>query len=177
MGIYIFVIFLIVWFIIVYNDYIKQRRLIKEEFSNIDFYLKKRYDITPILLTVVKGYALYEFQSYELVIIEDIIEAKNTARKNKTQNKSSTEKEFSNKLNKMFDICKKYPIIANDTEYIRLYKELRNIEIDIEKAAVNYNKLACELNKKMKKVPGLLVASLFDIDEEPYFIFENLYDK
>ena len=54
-GIAIFIIILFV--VITYNYLVQSRNKVKEVFSTMDVYLKKRYELIPNLVEVVKGYA------------------------------------------------------------------------------------------------------------------------
>ena len=51
---------LIIIFIAVYNSFIVRRNRIDNSFSQIDVQLKRRSELIPKLLEVVKGYAKYE---------------------------------------------------------------------------------------------------------------------
>ena len=63
MYIYIIVgiiVILLIYILITYNSFINSRNLVKEAFSTMDIYLKKRWDIIPNLIEVVKSYSKYE---------------------------------------------------------------------------------------------------------------------
>ena len=51
---------LVLWFVYMYNRFIKQKNVVKEAWSGIDVQLKKRYDLIPNLVDTVKGYSGYE---------------------------------------------------------------------------------------------------------------------
>lgn len=51
---------IVLYTIIQYNSLVKTNNLVKEAFSTMDVYLKKRWDLIPNLVEVVKGYANYE---------------------------------------------------------------------------------------------------------------------
>src|SRR3954463_12627615 len=57
-----------------YNKLVRLRQLIKESWGNVDVQLKRRYDLIPNLVNVVKGYAQHERQTFDAVI-----EARNRA--------------------------------------------------------------------------------------------------
>lgn len=54
------IIILLVYVLVTYNELIKTNNLVKEAFSTMDVYLKKRWDLIPNLVEVVKGYAKHE---------------------------------------------------------------------------------------------------------------------
>ena len=50
----------IIWVIVTYNNLVKLRYLCFNAWSQIDTELKRRYDLIPNLVEVVRGYAGYE---------------------------------------------------------------------------------------------------------------------
>ena len=50
-----------------YNNLVQLRNKVKEAFSTMDVYLKKRYDLIPSLVEVVKGYAKHETDTLQEV--------------------------------------------------------------------------------------------------------------
>ena len=51
---------IIVYFICAYNKGITLKNYVKEAFSTMDVYLKKRWDLIPNLVETVKGYTEHE---------------------------------------------------------------------------------------------------------------------
>lgn len=64
-GIIVLLIAIVIW---VYNKFVKNRNLVKDAWSNIDVFLKKRHDLIPNLVNIVKGYATHEKDTLEKVI-------------------------------------------------------------------------------------------------------------
>ena len=58
---------IIFWFIAVYNSLVSLRNNAKEAWSDINVQLKRRYDLIPNLVEIVKGYASHERQVFENV--------------------------------------------------------------------------------------------------------------
>ena len=61
------VIVIILYVFITYNKLVKYNNYVKEAFSTMDVYLKKRWDLIPNLVEVVKGYAKYEKETIEKI--------------------------------------------------------------------------------------------------------------
>ena len=59
---------LVIWFIAMYNGFVKIKNRVDEAFATIDVYLKKRYDLIPNLVETVKGYAAHESGTLEKVV-------------------------------------------------------------------------------------------------------------
>ena len=56
---------IIIWLIIIYNLFIRDRNLMKEAWSGIDVQLKRRHNLIPNLVTTVKGYSKHERNLFE----------------------------------------------------------------------------------------------------------------
>ena len=61
------IILILLYVLVTYNGLIKSKNLVKEAFSTMDVYLKKRWDLIPNLVEVVKGYASYEKETIEKI--------------------------------------------------------------------------------------------------------------
>ena len=167
-GIVIFVLVLVFWFVSIYNKLVSLRMNVKEGFSTIDVFLKKRYDLIPNLVETVKGYANHENET-----LSKVIEARGNAISASPQDKSKCEGDLSNALSKLLMISESYPDLKADTQFINLQNQLQNIESEIEKSRRYYNGVVKEFNTTIKKVPTCIIASLFKFKEEPFFEIEN----
>jgi LemA protein len=58
----------IIAFIMMYNGLIRLRNKVDEAYATLDAHLKKRYDLIPNLVEIVKGYASHERDTLEAVI-------------------------------------------------------------------------------------------------------------
>ncbi|NLC65106.1 MAG: LemA family protein, partial [Erysipelothrix sp.] len=54
------IVVLVIAVIGIYNSLVRGRNLVKEAFSTMDVFMKKRYDLIPNLVETVKGYASHE---------------------------------------------------------------------------------------------------------------------
>src|SRR6185436_15294949 len=50
----------LVWVVIAYNLLVRDRNRVSQGWSDVDVQLKRRHDLVPRLVEVVKGYAGYE---------------------------------------------------------------------------------------------------------------------
>lgn len=62
------IVFLLIYWVVVYNSLINGRNQIRRAFSGIDVQLKKRWDLVPQLVSTVKAYAAHEAELFEKVI-------------------------------------------------------------------------------------------------------------
>ena len=58
----------LLYFVVVYNKLIKLNNSVNESFATMDVYLKKRWDLIPNLVEIVKGYAKHEKDTFKEVV-------------------------------------------------------------------------------------------------------------
>ena len=54
------IVVIVIYVIMAYNSLVQTKNTVEEAFSTMDVYLKKRWDLIPNLVEVVKGYAAHE---------------------------------------------------------------------------------------------------------------------
>lgn len=162
----------VIWGVATYNKLVSLRMNVREGFSTIDVFLKKRYDLIPNLVETVKGYAAHEKGT-----LERVVEARGNAISSSPEDKSKYEGELSNALSRLLMISENYPDLKADSQFINLQKELQNIELEIEKSRRYYNGTVNNLNKAVQSVPSCIIASLFKFKEESFFELENMEER
>ena len=64
---------LVLYVIVTYNGLVSLRNKVKDQHSQIDVELKRRFDLVPNLVETVKGYAKHEKST-----LEDVVKARNS---------------------------------------------------------------------------------------------------
>lgn len=163
------IIVLLIYIISTYNKLIKLRNIVKEAFSTMDVYLKKRWDLVPNLVEVVKGYAKHE---------KDVISKVTKLRTNTYQNMSINKKiDINNKLDesvlKIIAISEKYPDLKANQNFLELSKELARIEEDIANSRKYYNGSVRIYNTNVLVFPNNILANIFGFKEAKMFEVSN----
>ena len=65
---FLLLLFVLIFFWSTYNRFILLNNRVKEVWSDIEVLLKRRHDLIPNLVEVVKGYAAHEKETLEAVI-------------------------------------------------------------------------------------------------------------
>lgn len=160
---------LIMWFVSTYNKLVSARMKVRESFSTVDIYLKKRYDLVPNLLESVKGY-----MGYENEVLSKIVELRGKAVSgSSTEERMEHEKEMSNAINKLLVVSESYPELKANEQFLDLQQQLKSIENDLEKARRYYNGTVTNLNTMVNMMPTNIIANMFNIKEEAFFEIEK----
>ena len=163
----IFVIF--VW--TTYNRLILLRNRMKEAWSDIDVLLKRRYDLIPNLIEVVKGYATHEKST-----LEEVIKARNMAMaaSSKTiEEQAKSENFLSGTLKSLFALTENYPELKANVNFLELQKELVDTENKIQSSRRFYNTNVLALNTKIEMFPSNIIANFFKFEKGQFFNLEN----
>lgn len=163
----VIVFFLIVLFLIIigYNQLIKLRNMVNDQWSQIDILLKKRYDLIPNLVETVKGYAKHEKDTFEAVINA----RSKSASANSVIDLNIANSELTGALNSLFALSEAYPDLKANTNFIDLQKNLKEIEDKIAYARQFYNDTVLKYNNKVEMVPTNIVALLFGFKKCTFF--------
>ncbi|MGL5964529.1 MAG: LemA family protein [Fusobacteriaceae bacterium] len=162
-----------IYFIGVYNSFVKMKNMVEEGFSTIDVYLKKRYDLIPNLVNTVKGYAKHESET-----LEKVIKARNTyATANSIEDKIANENMISGALNKLFSLSESYPDLKANTNFMTLQGDLKKIEEDLAQARKYYNGTVKNYNTQCETFPSIVIAKIMSFKKYPYFEIKNEVER
>ena len=158
-------IILFIYILVTYNTLIKLNNILKEAFSTMDVYLKKRWDLIPNLVEVVKGYAKHE---------KDVLNQITTLRTNNYQNMSINKKinvneQLTQDISRIIAISENYPDLKASQNFLELSRDLTKIEDEIANSRKYYNGSVRIFNTKIQVFPNNIIAKLFNFKEENMF--------
>lgn len=161
--------FLFLFIVLIFNNLVRNRNLTKEAWSGIDVQLKKRHELIPRLVDVVKGYA-----SHEQNLLTHITELRNLAtRETDLGEQEKVQIGIAQDLNKLFVIVENYPELKANENFAQLQVEISKVEHDLQRARRYYNGAVRDLNTKIQQFPSNIVASIFKFEEHPFFDIQN----
>lgn len=158
-----------------YNRLILLRNRMKEAWSDIEVLLKRRYDLIPNLVEVVKGYA-----THEKTALEAVIKARNMAistDKKTIEQQAQSENILSGTLKSLFAVSEKYPDLKANENFLELQKELVDTENKIQSSRRFYNTNVLALNTKIEMFPSNIIANFFNFEKGQFFNLENKEEK
>ncbi len=156
---------LILFFIIVYNDFIQLINRTNEAWADIDVQLKRKYDLIPNLIGIVKSYSKHESK-----IFEDVTEARSKAlNATSIDDKDSSDDQVRSVLGKLFAIAENYPQLKASDNYLKLQDELTETENILASARRFYNGNVRDLNTKIEVFPNNILAKLFNFQKRDFF--------
>lgn len=154
---------------ITYNSLVKTRNIVLEAFSTMDVYLKKRWDLVPNLVEVVKGYAKHEKETFmQITSLRTTSYDQLSAEK-----KINVNEQLTQGLSKIMAIAENYPELKASQNFLDLSQNLARVEEDIANSRKYYNGAVRKMNTKVQMFPSNLVASMFGFKEYNMFEIET----
>ena len=151
------IILIIIYAFILYNNFISLDNKVKEAFSTMDVYLKKRWDLIPNLVETVKGYTKYEEET-----LTRVTKLRNNVYNEMTNDeKIINNEELSSDVSKIMALKEAYPELKANENFIDLSNKLTKIEDDIANARKYYNGTIRIYNNKVQMFPNNIFAKLF----------------
>ena len=152
----VIVVLLVLYILITYNDLVKKNNIVKEAFSTMDVYLKKRWDLIPNLVEVVKGYAKHEKDT-----LDEITSLRTKSYDNMSEsNKISVNEKLNESIQKIMAISESYPELKANENFMQLSKELTKVEDEIANSRKYYNGAVRILNNKILMFPSNIIAKI-----------------
>ena len=159
------IVILLIYILITYNSFINSRNLVKEAFSTMDIYLKKRWELIPNLIEVVKGYSKYENET-----LTKITSLRSSSYDELTMdNKININEDLSRCLSNIFAVSENYPELKANELYTNLSNNLISIEDEIANSRKYYNGTVRNFNNKIQMFPNNILAKLFRFKEFKMF--------
>jgi LemA protein len=154
-----------------YNKLVRLRQLIRESWHNVDVQLRRRYDLIPNLVNVVKGYAQHEQQT-----LAAVIEARNRAEANHNSvaSQAADEQAMVRAAKQLLAVVEAYPQLKASQNFLALQRELIETEDRIAAARRFYNANVREYNVSRTTFPVMLVAGMGDFPPADYFEVEDI---
>lgn len=151
------IVLILIYAFVTYNGLVKANNLVKEAFSTMDVYLKKRWDLVPNLVEVVKNYTEYEKET-----IEKITKLRTSTYENMTMDKKiNVNEELTQDLSVIMSVSENYPDLKASENFMELSQDLTKVEDEIANSRKYYNGSVRNYNNKIQMFPSNIIAKIF----------------
>lgn len=160
---------LILWAIVVFNLLVRDRNRVAQGWSDVDVQLKRRHELIPRLVEVVKGYA-----GYERALLSSLAELRTRgAAETHPGARGEVEKSVSSGVQKLVALVENYPDLKASGNFLDLQNKLAETENQIQFARRYYNGAVNLYNTRIQRFPDLLVANTFGFREAELFDLDD----
>ena len=159
------IVLLVIYMISTYNGLVSLRNKKDDQWSQIDVQLKRRADLIPNLVEIVKGYAKHEKETFE-----EVIKARSAYATAKTpEDEMKASGEITQALNKLFALAEAYPELKANENFLGLQKDVSDTEDKISYARQFYNDSVLTYNNKVQMFPSNIIANMFNFKKATFF--------
>jgi len=164
---------LVVWSIAIYNGLVKLRTMVEEGWSGIDVQLKRRANLIPNLVELVKGY-----MSHEKNLLTEVTGLRvRSLEATEVGQQSAIEDQLTRAISRIFAVAENYPDLKANQNFLDLQQRLAEIEDQIQMARRYYNGTVRNLHIKVDQFPGNIVAVKFNFVKAEFFEIEEPGDR
>jgi len=162
----ILVVFLLLMPFSAYNSLIKKRNQVTNAFSSIDVMLKKRFDLIPNLVEVVKRYAIHEHDTLtKIAEMRSRMLSGNLGPAEKTD----LNNQLGRSVQGLIMTAENYPDLKADAHFRNLEATWTETEEQIAASRRTYNAAAIEYNNSIMTFPTNLFAKSFNFNTAQLF--------
>lgn len=156
---------LCLWAIAQYNGVVRLKALLNEAFSGIDVQCKRRSDLIPNLVAIVKQYSIHEKE-----VLENVTRMRSVALgSTDIDQRAKAEAGITGALKTLFAVSESYPDLKANQNFLQLQRDLVVIEEELNLARRYYNGTARNYNTKICVFPTNIIVSTFNFGAVPYF--------
>jgi LemA protein len=155
--------------VIAFNRLTHLRQLADNAWADIDVQLKRRHDLIPSVVSVVKGHA-----GYEKGTLEAVVEARSRALQARgPAARGAAEGGVTGSLHRIFAIAEGYPDLKAAESFLELQRTLTEVEDHLQQARRYYNAVVRDYNTAIGQFPSNLVARVGGFREREFFGLED----
>lgn len=151
----------ILYFILIFNIFTKQKNAINNAKSLIEIYLTQRFDLIPNLQQCTKKYMKYESET-----LENLTKLRVKYINEKTLKNGGI---LNDEINNTVIILENYPELKASEQFMNLQKNLTRIENQLQAARRIYNQEVEKYNNIIMIFPNNIVAKIFNLKKEEFF--------
>ncbi|NBC06404.1 MAG: LemA family protein [Bacteroidetes bacterium] len=157
-----------------YNAFVEIDEDVENAWSKVQSAYQRRADLIPNLVNTVKGVA--DFEKSTLTAVQEA-RSKATSMNVDASNLNPEQiKQFqqaqsglSQSLGRLLMVSERYPQLQANQSFRELQVQLEGTENRIKVARDRYNDVVTNYNKKIRRFPGTIYASMFGFDERGQF--------
>jgi len=153
-----------------FNRLVRLRNQALAAWSDVEVQLKRRHDLLPKLVEAVRRHA-----AYERSVLEEVtrLRAETAGARGGPERKAVPEGRLGEAVQRLLALAEAYPELRADRGFVRLQREISEVENDLQHARRFYNGAVRLLNTRIDSFPDLLLARVFRFRPMAYFQLEG----
>ena len=157
--------------VVMFNRLVRTRHMAREAWSGIDVQLKRRSELVPRLVHVVKGYVAHEPN-----VLTEVTELRGAGRAlpvGAVGQRGQVEGALSLALGRLLAVAEAYPDLKASGNFLDLQQQLSALESELQMARRYYNGAVRNMNILIESFPSNLVAGPFGFTRMDFFELDD----
>lgn len=151
----------------IYNNLVYLKNQVNKSFSSVDVLLKKRWDLIPNLVAVVKNHLEFEQQTLaEVTRLRSQVMSGEVS----TEQRLTLENQISRSMGNIVALMENYPDLKSEQHVNQLLESLNETEEQISAARRFYNSAVTDYNNALEMFPSNIVASSLRYQAKELFV-------
>lgn len=155
----------LLWLAWTWNRLVALRAALRAAWASVDVLLKRRADLVPQLVAVVRG-----SMDHESNTLTRVTESRSSAlAADGVAQRANAEEQFGGAVRQLVALVESYPTLRANASALEFQRQLSDTENDIAMARRYYNAVCRDLNILRETFPTLLVANMLGFEAGAYF--------
>lgn len=172
-GVGVFILILILWFVGTYNSLIGLNESVDEKWAQVENQYQRRADLIPNLIETVKGARDFEARTQaeiarlrtEALQIKESVSAGGLS----PSSLNNIDMQMRSVLSGLNVVVEAYPDLKATENFLALQSQLEGTENRISTERMRYNEAVRDFNIKIKRIPSKWVAGFLGYEEKEFF--------
>ena len=165
------------WLAWTFNRLVALRNRMRAAWASVDALLKRRADLIPNLVELVRGY-----MGHEQGTLNAVTEARNEAlsaggKPSDNTSRAHAENLLTSGVRQIFALAEAYPELKASENVLALQGQLTDTENDIASARRYYNAVVRDFNTLRESFPTLLVAGTLGFQPGEFFELTDISER
>lgn len=168
----VLIVALVAWLIKTYNKLVKARLRVKNQWSQIDVQLKRKYELIPNLAEIAKGYAKHEGGIFEAFAKARSV-YQQASNEGDIKGIAKADGMLGTALSRLIAVSEQYPELKANEHFSKIMSELSSTEDKIAYSRQFYNDVVTTYNTMREVFPSSIIANMFSFKEAQLYEAEE----
>jgi LemA protein len=150
----------------VYNGLVGKKNDVDYAFSGMDTMLKKRYDLLPNLVAIVKTYMEHEKSTFVEI---SAMRSQRDAPQLKQEEKDALDSKVESAMSRVMLSVENYPNLKANVNFLKLQAAWNECEEQIAASRRAFNSAVTEYNNAFEQFPGSQFAGILNYERKKVF--------
>jgi LemA protein len=165
------------WLAWTFNRLVALRNRMRAAWASVDALLKRRADLIPNLVDLVRGYMGHEQHTLAAVTNARTEALSAGGRPTDNTNRAHAENLLTSGVRQLLALAEAYPELKASENVLALQQQLTETENDIASARRYYNAVVRDFNTLRESFPTLLVAGPFGFQPGEFFELTDITER